>query len=91
MSFVITNNTVVDATISKYIINCHDEFHYYSSITEYEDRIFYTFKSSSGSKFIFDVSKLDNKIGCMTLYDEFNKYDLDRMQFCATHFMDFRL
>ena len=83
-SFMLTNNVVVDETIIEYIINCHDDQYYYSTTTEYEDRIFYTFRSSSGSKFIFDVSKLDNKVGCMTLYDENNKYDLDRMSFNAS-------
>ena len=89
--FMLMNNTIVDATIVEYIITCHDDKYYYSTTTEYEDRTFYTFSSSSGSKFIFDVSKLDNKVGCMTLYDEFNKYDLDRMQFCAVHFTELRL
>jgi len=83
-SFMLTNNVVVDETIIEYIINCHDDQYYYSTTTEYEDRIFYTFRSYSGSKFIFDVSKLDNKVGCMTLYDELNKYDLDRMSFNAS-------
>lgn len=83
--FMLTNNTIVDATIVEYIIACHNDQYYYSTTTEYEDRTFYTFLSSSGSKFIFDVSKLDNKVGCMTLYDENNKYDLDRMRFVASH------
>jgi len=81
---MLTNNTIVDATIVEYIIDCRDDQYYYSTTTEYEDRTFYTFRSSSGSKFIFDVSKFDNKVGCMTLYDEINKYDLDRMSFKAS-------
>jgi len=89
--FILTNKVVVDATIVEYIIKCHDDQYYYSTTTEYEDRTFYTFSSSSGSKFIFDVSKLDDTVGCMTLYDELNKYDLDRMKFSAIHFTELRL